>query len=62
LSECKNKKGRQENEVQTVYFGISAHSECADLQWLCSIHGSAYRISNSSTGASYRIFNSSTGI
>lgn len=33
LGRSKNKKRRQEIR-QTVYFGICAHSECVDRQWL----------------------------
>ena len=38
----KEQEEEARTEKQTIYFWISAHPECVDLQWVRAEHGSAH--------------------
>lgn len=43
VSSTKEQEEEARNQKQTIYFGVSAHSERVDRQWLRAGHGPAYR-------------------
>jgi len=52
VSSTKEQQEEARNEKQTIYFGVSAHSERVDRQWLRAGHGPAHpRASHPHAGA-----------